>query len=310
MDVRQLRYFVNVVEAGSFTAASHQLRIAQPSLSQHVIALEKELGIKLLEREARGVRLTTSGSTFLEHARTVLRDLERAREAVAATGTDIVGRVAIGLPTTVAPFFATPLMQAALASLPNVTLHLVESHSGFLREWLDMFRLDVALLFNVSDAEGLELTPLIAEDLHVISPGGAAKQSKQIALREIPKLDLIMASSSHDLRKTLDNSVLLASGQPLHVKAEVDSLFTIKQMVAAGLGHTVLPLATVRSEVAGGILAARRIVRPRIERQTAMACVSRRPKTRAQVAVAGLILQVSKRLIAEDSWTGRRLLKA
>ena len=80
MDIRQLRYFVNVVEAGSFTAASRILGIAQPSLSQHVIGLERELGVQLLERQARGVRLTASGATFLEHAITVLRDLDRRTE--------------------------------------------------------------------------------------------------------------------------------------------------------------------------------------------------------------------------------------
>jgi LysR family transcriptional regulator, nitrogen assimilation regulatory protein len=109
MDIRQLRYFVGVVEAGRFTAASRRLRVAQPALSHQVISLERELGTKLLEREARGVRPTASGASFLEHARVVLRDLERAREAITETGGAVSGRVAIGLPTTVAPVLAKPL---------------------------------------------------------------------------------------------------------------------------------------------------------------------------------------------------------
>ncbi|MCA6124620.1 hypothetical protein J6500_22395 [Bradyrhizobium sp. WSM 1704] len=238
----------------------------------------------------------------------MLRDLERAREAVTASGTGIVGRVAIGLPTTVTPVLATPLLQAAFASLPDVTIHLVESHSGFLREWLDTFRLDVAVLFNITEAQGLELTPLIAEQLYLVSRSTATR-GRPITLREIGKLDLIMSSRPHDLRKTLDSAMMLASGHQLRIKAEIDSLATIKQMVAAGLGQTILPLSAARSELAAGKLAARRIIRPVIERHAAIACVSRRPRTRAQQAVASLILEIANRLIASGDWTGRRLHK-
>lgn len=81
MDVRQLRYFIGVFEAGSFTAAAHRLGVAQPALSQTVIALENDLGVELLERQPRGVRPTAAGMTLLDHAHIVLRNIERAREA-------------------------------------------------------------------------------------------------------------------------------------------------------------------------------------------------------------------------------------
>lgn len=87
MDVRQLRYFIGVVEAGSFTAAAHRLGVAQPALSQTVIALENDLGVKLLEQP--GVRPTTAGMTLLDHAGIVLRNMERAREAVSDADGDI-----------------------------------------------------------------------------------------------------------------------------------------------------------------------------------------------------------------------------
>ena len=294
-----------MVDSGSFTAASERLRIAQPSLSQHVIALEKELGVKLLERQPRGVRVTALGAVFLEHALTVLADLDRARDAVAATGTEVAGRVVVGMPTTIAAVLAVPLLEACLKLLPNVKVHLVESHSGFLREWLDALRLDVTLLFNVTDAEGLELTPLVAEDLHLISSASTAGKIRQITLREVLKFDLIMAGGSHDLRKTLDGVAFATSGLLPVVKVEVDSLSTVKQMVLAGIGHTVLPRSAVQSELSDGSLVARRIVRPKIERYAAMATVARRPKTSAQQAVSNLILKLSSELIAKGDWMGR-----
>lgn len=306
MDLRQLRYFVSVVDSGSFTAAAERLRIAQPSLSQHVIALEKELGVKLLERQSRGVRTTTLGALFLEHALTVLADLERAREAVTATDGEVSGHVVVGMPTTIAPLLAVPLLEDCLKFLPKVKVHLVESHSGFLREWLDALRLDVALLFNVTDAEGLDLTPLVAEDLHLISSAAHSVKAKQVTFREVQKFDLIMAGRFHDLRKALDSIAFATSGLLPVLKAEVDSLSTVKRLVLAGMGHTILPRSAVEAELSAGSLVARRIVRPKIERYAAMATVARRPKSRAQQAVIALILKLSNELITGGHWKGRQ----
>jgi LysR family nitrogen assimilation transcriptional regulator len=133
MDLRQLRYFVSIVEAGSFTAASQQLRIAQPSLSQHVIGLEKELGVKLLERQPRGIRLTDSGTTFIKHALAVLRSVDRAQEAMTARNDRITGRVAIGLPTTIAPVLAVSMLLAAeklLPACPCISSRAIPAISG------------------------------------------------------------------------------------------------------------------------------------------------------------------------------------
>jgi LysR family nitrogen assimilation transcriptional regulator len=134
MELRQLRYFVAIADAGSLTEAARRLGVAQPALSQHVLALEAELQTRLLDRGARGVRLTPAGLTLLEHALVVMRDVERTKEAVSAGGSELVGRVAIGLPTTVAIVLGAPLLKAAFAAYPRVHIHLVESHSGFLQE--------------------------------------------------------------------------------------------------------------------------------------------------------------------------------
>src|ERR1700746_2510453 len=112
MNTRQLRNLISIVEAGTFTAAAQHLHIAQPALSQQVIGLEKELGVKLLERHARGVRLQEAGAAFVEHAFAVLQSVDRARESVAPMNDRISGKVAIGLPTTVAPVLAVPMLEA------------------------------------------------------------------------------------------------------------------------------------------------------------------------------------------------------
>jgi len=307
MKLRQLHYFVSIAEAGSFTAAAREIGVAQPALSQHVIALEKELGATLFEREARGIRLTPSGATFLEHAYVVLRDVERARDAVTGKGAEIVGQVAIGLPPTIATVLALPLLEAAFARLPRVTLHLVESHSGFLREWLEISRLDLALMLNVANAKGLDLTPVIVEDLQLISSMKSGGSTKQITVSEIEKHDILIASRSHDFRKSIEDAVFLATGRPLQVRAEVDSVPTIKRMVMAGLGHTILPHSAVHEELENGTLRAQRIINPTIERHALLGSVARLPKSRAQQAIAALLIDVSRRLIADGKWVGRSL---
>ncbi|MDP1535254.1 MAG: LysR family transcriptional regulator, partial [Rubrivivax sp.] len=102
MELRQLRYLVGICEAGSLLAASRRLHVAQPALSHHVAALEEELGARLFTRSNRGMAPTDAGRAFLEHARVVLADVERAASSVRLPGAEIRGDVVVGLPTTVA----------------------------------------------------------------------------------------------------------------------------------------------------------------------------------------------------------------
>jgi LysR family transcriptional regulator, nitrogen assimilation regulatory protein len=167
-------------------------------------------------------------------------------------------------------------------------------------------RLDLSLLFNVADADGLDVRPLVVETLHLVSSSKAAAAKQQITLAELHELDLFLASRTHDLRKTLDDAVFLATRRALQVRTEIDSVTTIKQMVIGGLGHTVLPIATIQKELSEGLLVARPIVRPRITRHAVMASLSRRPKTRAQHIVADLIVDTTNRLIAGGIWIAKR----
>src|SRR5262245_1478076 len=136
MELRQLRYYVGVSEAGSLLKASTRLHIAQPALGAQITALEDEVGARLFERSSRGVTLTEAGKTFLEHAKVVLADVERARQAVRDTSAVPRGDVVIGFPTTVALAATVPVVRACRERLPQVRLKVIEAYSGFLREWL------------------------------------------------------------------------------------------------------------------------------------------------------------------------------
>src|SRR5258708_40134659 len=109
MELRQLRYFLGVCEAGSFLKASVRLHVAQPALGQQMSTLEEELGVRLLLRSSRGVTPTSAGKIFLEHAKVVLSDGERASLAVREGGSVPSGVVASGLPATVSLGATLPL---------------------------------------------------------------------------------------------------------------------------------------------------------------------------------------------------------
>ena len=168
MELRQLRYFLGVCEAGSLLKASTRLHIAQPALGQQIAALEDELGVKLFARSTRGMALTPEGRTFAEHAKVVLTDADRAKASVRSAATDPQGQVVLGLPTTVALAATVPIVQACRERYPRIQLQVIEAYSGFLREWLQMGRLDLALLFGDESDPDLLKRVLLEEPLALV----------------------------------------------------------------------------------------------------------------------------------------------
>ena len=136
MDVKQLRYFVCIAEAGSLSGAAQQVNVAQPSLSQHVLSLERELGVKLLERSSRGVTLTQSGEVLLRHARVIIDSLSDAVEAVRQSGAEPIGNVSVGLPSSISMVLTVPLAETVWLELPKVKLRAINAMSGFIQTWL------------------------------------------------------------------------------------------------------------------------------------------------------------------------------
>src|SRR4029077_12262085 len=126
MEVHQLEYFVAVAEEGSFTKAAERLLVAQPSLSQGIKKLEREVGQPLFDRLPRGVALTEAGQRLLEHARLVLREIGDARERIREIGAQVTGSLAIGAIPTIAPFLLPSVVQDFRRRWPEVNLSLVE----------------------------------------------------------------------------------------------------------------------------------------------------------------------------------------
>jgi LysR family nitrogen assimilation transcriptional regulator len=228
MELRQLRYFIGVVDAGSLLKASARLHVAQPAVGQQIAALEHELGARLFERSSRGMHLTPAGRSFLEHAKVVLADVERARAAVRDLAAVPRGEVVVGLPTTIALAATVPLVRACRERLPQVHLKIVEAYSGFVAEWLQAGRLDLAFLYGDHGEPAMLKRALLDERLALIAgPTGAALPNR-ISLQRVAAHELVLPSRDHGLRRIIDEACA-ALGLRLSVVAEIDSLPNVKR---------------------------------------------------------------------------------
>jgi len=304
MEFRHIRYFVAVSEAGSLLKASARLHIAQPALGQQIAALEHDVGARLFDRSSRGVALTEAGRGFLEHAKVLLADVERARAAVRESSRVPTGEVAIGLPTTVSLIATVPILQACREELPQVRIKAIEAYSGFLREWLASGRLDLALLYGDQADTVLTKRPLLEDRLAFVSSPKGATAPRRMALSTLSKWPLVLPGRDHGLRRIVDEACD-PQGIALNVVAEIESLPSVKRAVEAGLGSTILPPGAVADEVAAGRLRVSAIDSPSLSRRVVCATPVTRPGTAAAAAVVRIVVEVLRKMVENGSWPAR-----
>ncbi|MBX3608858.1 MAG: LysR family transcriptional regulator [Hydrogenophaga sp.] len=312
MELRQLRYFVRVVELGSMSRAATELDMAQSALSQQISRLESELSTRLFQRTPRGVLATEAGMAFFREAKLTLRHAEQAVRAAQAAR--LSGSVSVGLAPTTAAVLGLPLMQAMRERYPDVRLHLVEGMSGHLAAQLKAREIDMAVLFDPrSGARAqapvdrlLERQPLFTEDLFLVSQGRRRRPAR-LKLRDLANEALILPTHPHGLRLTLDAAFERAGITP-HVVMEVDSLSMVMAAVDAGLGSSLQPYAAVH----GFPDAAQRfrlslIDDPQVRRTNLLCSLSEDELSPAALATRVVVVDCVKRLIEGGTWPGTRL---
>lgn len=309
MELKHLRHFIAVSEAGSLLKASAQLHVAQPALGQQMAALEHELGARLFERSSRGMALTAAGSLFLGHARLVLADAERARLAVRESIDAPHGEVVIGLPTTVALIATLPILSACRDRLPRVRLKVVDGYSGFLKEWLQSGRLDMALLYGEAPEAGLEKRPLLDDRLVLVTSAANTRMPAKLTLRKLAQWPLVLPGREHGLRRLIDDACA-PLGVQLDIVAEIESLGSVKRAAEAGIGSTILPAGAVAEEVAARRLRTATIESPFMTRRVVRATHLTRPQTVAAAAVNALVMDVLREMTRSGAWPGRWVANA
>jgi LysR family tcuABC transcriptional regulator len=202
MELRQLRYFVRVVELGGLGRAAKDLGLVTSALSQQISRLEGELCTRLLQRSAGGVCPTDAGMAFYRQAQMSLRHADDA--VLAAQQARLSGHVSVGMPPTTSAVFAMPFITAMRKRYPDVRLRFVESLSGNLATMLNARQLDVAVLFDSSSARRLEVLPLLEERLFLI---GARDMPESGGLRQFDPIGNFLQHQAAALRaEALENS--------------------------------------------------------------------------------------------------------
>ncbi|MFO1149740.1 MAG: LysR family transcriptional regulator [Alsobacter sp.] len=309
MDIRQLRYFIAIAEEGSLSAASVRLGVAQPSLSQHVIKIEEELGVQLIQRSTRGVMITPSGEILLEHAREICNRMSICQELVRRSGNTPQGTVAFGLPPSVSMVLSVPLAETVRVELPKVKLRVVEAMSGFVASWLQDETVDLGFLYDLGAAKNLEVRELMQEELHFFAAPDnwplAREPGSPVPLAEVAGLDLVLPSQHHGLRKTMDRYAA-ERGIELNVWLEMDALSQIKDLVVRGSGFTILAPAAVHDRVERNELVGSPIVEPYTTRPVYLARKQSRPQTFVSHEVERITIEVVEDLVKRGIWKTKR----
>jgi len=257
MELRHLRYFVAVAEHGHITRAAESLGIQQPPLSQQIKGLEEELGVLLLRRKPRGVELTDAGAAFLERARVILGEVERAFASTRRTARGEQGRVVVGF-TSSAPFhpFVPRIIRMFREASPHVSLVLEESGSTELVHGLRSEVIDAAFIRSpVADVVDLLVEPILQEKMVVALPTGhplASNLSQPLELNELANHTFILYKrpGAPGLYDSIITACRGAGFSPL-VGQEAPRIISTLNLVAAGLGVSVVPESLRRLQMDG-----------------------------------------------------------
>jgi len=305
MELRQLRYFVHVVELGSMGQAAQRLGVVTSALSQQISRLESELSTRLLQRTSSGVVPTDAGLAFWRQAQLALRHADDA--ARAARTARLSGHVSVGMAPSTLAVLGPPFMVAMRERYPDIRLHLVESLSGNLASMIGARQLDLAVLFQLEPGQRWSTTPLLEERLFVIArpdqPGLPA--TNPVRLEDIGDIPLILPSSAHGLRAVL-NAAVARNQRPLNVVAEIDGLAVLMDAVRAGIGATIQPGAAVARNL-GEPLALIEIADVGVARPNLLVSLSDDELSPAGLAARGVLESVARQLVTAGQWPGATL---
>ena len=295
MDLRQVRYFVAVAEAGGFSAASAALGVAQSALSRHVQCLEQDLGTRLFERGRRGVALTEAGTLLLARGRYLLGEMESTRADLAAHAREVRGTVDLATSSTVAEVLYGPLAARFARAHPGVHLNFHEGQDDLI-ERLAQGRLDLAIVTTSDRTDLVAFRPLYTERVWLIGlPDDPLLGGGVIEVSQVLERDLILPVGEASLRWLREQARAL--DRPLRCRLHAESLPTIRELVRLGLGCGLLPYAAVRRELAEGSFSGAEIRGFELVRKHGTP--RHRPASRAARVVAAAIEAEVRTLIAE-----------
>jgi LysR family hydrogen peroxide-inducible transcriptional activator len=271
MNLRALQYFVKLSDLRHFSKAAEACFVSQPTLSTQVRKLEDELGVQLVERSPRKIMLTPVGEEIAERARLILSDVDQIRAVARRAGDPADGNLRLGLFPTLAPYILPHVIPGIRKQYPNLRLQLAEEKTDLILKMLQQGELDAALLALPINDDGLDMEILFEEPFVLALPGEHPLGEKpRITLKDLDGSELLLMDEGRCLREHALEVCALA-GAHERVDFHATSMETLRQMVAANVGITLMPLLSVKPPIAQtSNLITRRFASPAPSRTIAM----------------------------------------
>jgi DNA-binding transcriptional LysR family regulator len=292
MEIKQLQLLRELVDTGSVSKVSAARGIAQSALSKQIATLEKEFGAKLFYRTGRGVLLTEFGHAILPQVEAVLVAADQLKNDIRMRASVPSGVVRLAMQASVTQILVGTLFARMRRDYPEIELQLMEGFSGKIEDWLANGVVDVAI-FSRYGGHGLRLDEtLTTNDLYLVGPAGdPITAGQQIRFADLAGLPLVLPGLPDGLRVML-TEYAKQQGIALTVALEVNSLTAMKEIVASGLGYTILSQQAVQAETTLARLQTCLIVDPKLSRNLLLATSAQRPFTSAGRAIVGLIREI------------------
>lgn len=241
MELIQLRYFVAIAQTVSFTAAAEVLHVSQPALSYQMRRLERELGTKLFERRGRSIALSPDGEFFLPLAQDVLFRADDALRLMKESLGVEAGEVRLGCNPSVSTYVIPSLLAEFHRNYPRVRVELFEGGDYDLHQMVQKGSIDFAVATAPGATQTMAITPLGAEDLHIIaSPGHRLAKRESCALTELEDDDWIFPNDSYNLAVLVKEACRQVGFEP-RVAYQAGTMEAVKNFVRQDLGVSALP---------------------------------------------------------------------
>jgi len=241
--MHQLRYFAKVADLGNVTRAAEACFVSQPSLSQQIAKLERELGQPLFERLGRGVRLTEAGKVFKRYSDQILSLTEDARTRVADDPDS--GRLTLAAIPTIAPYYLPGVLTRFSRACPRAHIEIVEETTANILRLIAEGDVDLAIVALPLQAEYLHTKALFTEELIAVLPTGhALARRARVSLKDLVTEPFVVLNEAHCLTATTLSFCARHSASPL-VTAKSHQLLTVLELVRLGQGVSLVPAMAV-----------------------------------------------------------------
>jgi len=270
----RLQAFARVVELGSFSAAAARLDLSQPAVSLQVRELEKQVGVRLIERVGRRATPTVAGEELLDHARRIGATVDAALDAMRRHARGTVGRIRLGTGDTACIYFLPPVLRALRNRFPSLDIVVSTGNTPDILASVENNMLDIGLVTLPAPGRMFDVQPLLDDEFVAIASQGAVALAERVTASDLARLPVVLYESSANTRQIIDQWTARA-GITLKPVMELGSVEAIKELVGAGLGCSVVPLMALPS-AAGRRRMNVRSLQPRLYRK--LAIVMRRDK--------------------------------